>query len=132
MPTLDGRIDGFVAGDAMQVKRTIGAIPDTRTLTKAWFTVKESEDDDDAEALFQKEITPTDAPGTGQITDTGTGSEPDRTAKVRYDLAKADTLLLDPRREYAYDVRALLDTGDPHTGEKGVMVATAGVTDAST
>lgn len=128
MPTLDGRIDNLVVGNALKVTRTITSVPASATLTKAWLTVKEHEDDDDAAAIFQKAITVTDVPGTGQITDAG-GSG---TGVVRFDLTKVDTKLLTPRLKYAYDIKVLASTGDPYTGEKGILTTVGGVTDADT
>lgn len=125
MPTLDSRIDDIVVGNAIQIVRTISDIPDGATLTKAWLTIKEHEDDADSEKIIQKAITTNDVPGTGQITD---ATAPD--GAVRFDLTKTDTNLLAPGVDYVFDVKVLTNSGDPYTGEKGILTVVAGVTDA--
>ena len=128
MPTFDGKIEDFVAGADLQITRTITNVPDAVSLTKAWFTVKEIQAHADANAIFQKEITTSNVPGTGQITDAGSGSPPDRIATVRFDFGDADTILLKGGQEYLYDVQVLTDGGAVYTPETGEIVARPGVT----
>lgn len=128
MPTLDGRIDNLVAGDDLQITRTITGVPSGATLSDAWFTVKSADADADAEKIIQKAITPTDVPGTGEITDTGA----DGTGAVRFDLTDVDTALLEPGREYVYDVQVKTDGGAIYTPEKGRIKSVQGVTTTTT
>ena len=126
MPDYSATITNFVAGDDLTVTRTITGVPAGDTLAKAWLTVKRRQRDLDAAAIFQKEITPVDVPGTGEITDTGG----DGTGAVRFDLADEDTLLLEPLRGYYYDIQVLTANGFIYTPETGRMTALRGYTDA--
>ena len=124
MPTLDARIDDVVAGDDLEITRTITKVPSGTTLTDAWLTVKEHPDDADADAIIDKQITPTDAPGTGQITDTGA----DGTGAVRFDLADTDTSKLTPGRDYYWDIQVKTAAGAVYTPTAGKIRTVQGVT----
>ncbi|KKM65979.1 hypothetical protein LCGC14_1485870, partial [marine sediment metagenome] len=50
MPTFNGEIKDFVAGDDLQITRTITNVPSGAVLTKAWLTIKFRQDDADADA----------------------------------------------------------------------------------
>lgn len=117
MPTFNGRIEGFAKGDDLGITRTICDLP--APITKSWLTVKVAESDPDP-GLVQKVITTTDAPGTGQITDAGT-LQTDGTfiAQVRFDLAPADTVLLDPGIDFYYDIQVFTNTSKTYTPEVG-------------
>lgn len=125
MPTLDARIDNIVAGDDIQITRTITSIPSGAALTDAWFTVKEHPDDADSAAIIDKQITTADVPGTGQITDDGSG---DQTGTVRFDLKDTDTALLIPGRDYYFDVQVKTDGGAIYTPTAGRIRTVPGVT----
>lgn len=125
MPTFIGEIKDFVAGDDLQITRTITNVPSGAALTKAWFTVKSKQGDLDVDAIIQKEITTADVSGTGQITDDGSG---DQSAAVRFDLVQADTLKLEGRAIYLYDIQVLTDGGAVYTPETGRITAKLGVT----
>ncbi|KKN23173.1 hypothetical protein LCGC14_0907600 [marine sediment metagenome] len=124
MPTLDARIDNVVAGDDIQITRTITLVPANETLTDGWLTVKEHPDDLDADAIIDKQITPTDAPGTGQITDTGA----DGTGAVRFDLADTDTSKLTPGRDYYWDIQVKTSGGAIYTPTAGKIRTVQGRT----
>lgn len=124
MPTLDARIDNVVAGDDIQITRTITSVPSGETLTDAWFTVKEHPDDTDAAAIIDKQITSVDVPGTGQITDTGA----DETGAVRFDLTDADTALLVPGRDYYWDIQVKTSAAAIYTPTAGKIRSVKGVT----
>ena len=103
-------------GNAVQrrvtVDRATSKIPAGAVLTKAWLTVKDDVGDADP-GLFQKEITTTDAPGTGQIENDGTGNvDP----VLRFDLLLADTktIGLVPR---LFSIRMIAGTDGPFTAE---------------
>ena len=124
MPTLDARIDDVVAGDDLEITRTITSVPDGATLTDAWITVKEHPDDADASAIIQKAITSSDVPGTGQITDTGA----DGTGAVRFDLADTDTALIIPGRDYFWDIQVKTSGGAIYTPTAGKIRTRQGTT----
>lgn len=128
MPDFEGEIKDFVAGDDLQITRTISNISSGASLAKVWFTVKSRQEDADVDAIIQKEITTTDVPGTGQITNAGSGTPPDRIATVRFDLLPADTLKLEGRAIYLYDIQVLTDGGAVYTPETGRITAKLGVT----
>lgn len=124
MPTLDGRIENLVAGDDLEVTRTITKVPSGTTLSNATLTVKGAAADDDAEAVFQKKITTTDVPGTGQITNDGASG----TGAVRFDITDVDSGLMDPGRDYVYDIQVKTAVGGIYTPEIGKIKAKQGVT----
>lgn len=132
MPTLDTVIDDIVAGDARQLTRTVTDIPTNESATDAWLTIKEHPDDSDAAAIIQKAITTTNADGTGQITDAGSGSP--WLVTLRFDLTSADTALLTPGRRYHYDIQVKTDdaTLNIYTPEKGQIKTVQGVTTTTT
>jgi hypothetical protein len=70
MATLNGIITGNVAGDDIDVTRSVTGVPATQTLALAWMTFKTNVTDADP-GLLQKAITTASVAGTGQITDTG-------------------------------------------------------------
>lgn len=110
------------AGDAVRrrvtIDRTASGVPAGVTISKAWLTVKAVVADVDP-GIFQKEITTSDAPGTGQIEDDGTG---DVDFVVRFDLTRADTLaigtLAAAGKRY-FDVQVIASDGNPYTAEIG-------------
>lgn len=124
MPTLDARIDDIVAGDDIQITRTITSIPSGELLDLAWFTVKEHSDDADADAIIQKDITTSNVVGTGHITDTGG----DQTGAVRVDLTDTDTALLVPGRDYFWDLQVKTDGGFVYTPTMGKIRSVQGTT----
>jgi len=126
MPTFTGEIKDFVAGDDLQITRTITNVPSGAVLTKAWLTIKFRQDDADADAIIQKAITTSNVPGTGQITDDGAG---DQSAAVRFDLTDTDTAKLHRGIKYWYDIQVLTDGGAVYTPEIGIITARQGITD---
>jgi hypothetical protein len=117
MPNLNDTITDFVAGDTVEVTRTITGIPAGQTIAKAWLMVKVKETDPDASAIISKTITTTDAPGTGHITDTGA----DGTGAVRFDLTHDDTELLVRKRGYMFAIKIRTSTGNLYTPFKGTV-----------
>lgn len=73
------------------------------SLSKAWLTVKENEDDADAAALYNKEIT-TSLTTHGQIDEAGGGS-PVIDAHLFFILNKTETAAATPDIYYWYQVR---------------------------
>lgn len=124
MPTLDARIDNVVAGDDLEITRTITSVPSGATLTDAWLTVKEHPDDADSAAIIDKQITSADVAGTGQITDTGA----DGTGAVRFDLKDTDTALLVPGRDYYWDIQVKTSAAAIYTPTVGKIRTVQGRT----
>ncbi len=126
-PQYRQRILDFVCGDSLRVERTILGLPTGLTLTKAWFTVKATETDADAAAMFQLSITTT-LTSAGQITDAGTTSGE---GTVRFTATPAQTLLLTPDQVYAWDVQILLSDTGIYTPCKGTIMGEQQVTIAT-
>lgn len=118
MADLDSIIDDLVVGNAYALTRTITAVPSGDTLARAWWTVKRSEYDADADAIFQVEVTSTLA-AAGQITDTGA----DNTGAVTLNATAAQTGKLIPKRIYAWDLQVLTTEGHVYTPESGSLIA---------
>jgi hypothetical protein len=132
MPPLQQQfISGFVAGNKLDVFRTVSAIPAGRTLAKCWLTVKSSIADADPGAV-QKTITTASGAGTGTITaiGDGTGGQPLGTGAFFFEFTNTDTLNLGAKR-YVYDVKMLFDNGDIATLEIGTFQLVQGVTTAT-
>lgn len=113
MPTLNSEIKNIVAGDNLDVIRTVGNLPGGQTLVKAWFTVRRRTTS--ANFTFQKAITTSVIVGQGQITDIGTSG----VATIRFDLQPADTVLLTFRKVFFFDIQVKTDLGRIFTPELG-------------
>ena len=115
--------EDFVCGDALAVERTIAGIPTGLTLTTARLTIKAVATDLDAAAILQLTITSA-VTSSGQITNTGSSG----TGAVRFTLSGAQTVLLTPRREYAFDIQVNTSDGAPYTPCKGTMIGEQQIT----
>jgi len=129
MPNYSATISGFATGDSLVIRRTISrsssGMPSGVFVTKAWLTVKDELTDADVDALVQKEITTTDAPGVGQLEDDGNG---DTDPVLRFDLVAADTRAIGATHRY-YDIQVLLNVNSSiYTGEKGEVWGEGDVT----
>lgn len=127
---LNGKIENIVQGDNIDIVRTIDTLP--AAITKAWFTVKTKSGlsaANDTGAVFQKTITTVNVPGTGVISDDGTG---DGVAAVRFELVNADTVLLVNETTYRYDIQVLTSTGAIYTPELGLIKVKSERTKATT
>ncbi len=113
MPTLNSEIRDIVAGDNLDVIRTVGNLPAGQTLAIAWFTVRRRTND--ANFIFQKVITPSAVVGQGQITDIGNSG----TGTIRFDLQPADTVLLALRKVYFFDIQVKTSLDRIYTPELG-------------
>ncbi len=121
----DEAIDGFAQGDAFEIPRTIlvsDILPDT--LSKAWFTVKRRQTDSDANAIFQKVITPTLA-SDGHIDEVGSDDE---NGHLYFIVTSTDTRSMAADIRYFYEVKVLSSGGYPKRMEEGRIMARAGVT----
>ena len=119
-------IAGFVAGDDLEIRRTVTDLP--AGIATAWLTVKRHPRQPDGEGTLQKRITPTDVPGTGQIVAAG---GPGADGDLRFDLTPADTASLGAKK-FVHDIQIKLATGKVYTIEKGTIQLTEDVTDATT
>ena len=125
MSDLSIEITGFVAGDDLEIRRTVTELP--AAIEVAWLTVKHYPAQPDEEAKLQKRITTSDVPGTGQIVEAGgAGTDGD----LRFDLTPEDTTRLGSRR-FVHDIQIKLATGAIYTIEKGTIQLTADVTKAT-
>ena len=126
MSIFNGSIVAVVAGDDLDVKRTVTAVPATQTLTKAWLTLKAKVTDADP-GLLQKTILPGAVAGQGQITDTGASG----TGQLLFQLTIADTLALPVGVDTRYDIKVLTSAGKVYTVEQGIYLASARITVAT-
>lgn len=119
MPDLNSRIENLVEGDSLQVRRTINRADSGYAsgvvIVRAWFTCKVKRSDPDVSALFQKDISTTNVPGTGQIENNGAG---DADFVVRFDLVPTNTILIGRLLRH-YDIQVKTASGDPYTPERG-------------
>jgi hypothetical protein len=109
-------------GDARRrrvtIDRSLGGVPLGLEITKAWLTARS---EIGGTIIFQKEITTTNVAGIGHIENNGAG---DVDFVVRFDLLRADTLLLPVTTKesfdrYHYDVQVLATDLNPYTAEVG-------------
>lgn len=126
MPTLDATITGFVAGDTIEVRRTVTDLSGSMTI--AWLTVKRNERMSDTDALIQKEITTGDDPGTGEIVNAGAEGA---SGELRFDFTTNDTELMGDSI-WTYDIQVKLNTDEIFTPEKGTIELTMDVTKSTT
>lgn len=120
------KIKGIVIGDDFRIVRTYTSLPVGGTIPMAWLTVKKSDKQSDAAALFQKEITGTLGPD-GHITDNDTAGG---TISMFFELTQADTGAAKPGLDYVYDIQVRTSDGDIHTLEIGTISFIRGVTNA--
>jgi hypothetical protein len=123
------KITVIAIGDAKRIERTYTTLPPGITIEKAWMTVKLSDRQLDADALFQKAIT-INSSAAGQITD---ADSTNGDLAMFFDLVKADSLNAVPGRLYLYDIQ-VKRTGESkaHTLEMGTITFVRGITDADT
>jgi hypothetical protein len=114
-------------GDDFRIQRRYTGLPTGVTIATAWITVKRSERLDDADALFQKEITTAGTPD-GHITDADTD---DGDIDLYFEITGDDFADASPNLEYFYDVQVKTSANEIHTLEKGTIAFIRGVTDAS-
>ena len=126
MSDLTVEITGFVAGDDLEIRRTVTDLPEA--IATAWLTVKLHHGQEDGEARLQKRITTTNVPGTGWIVEAGgLGADGD----LRFDLTPDDTMALGVK-QFVHDIQIKLSDGKVYTIEKGTIQLTADVTETTT
>jgi hypothetical protein len=126
MSTLNASIGGIVAGDDLDVRRTVTGIPAGQTLAKAWLTFQATPGGADP-GLLQKVITTSAVIGVGQITDDGA----DGTGEVLFQLTGADTLALPVECSTPYDIKVKTSAGKIYTAEQGKYLSARRVTQAT-
>lgn len=126
MANLSGIITGYVAGDDIDVTRTVPGIPATQTLSLAWMTFKTNVTDADP-GLLQKAITPSASAGVGQITDTGASG----TGTLLFQLTAANTLALASGVNLHYDIKVKTSAGKVYTVEQGIYNTMPRITTAT-
>lgn len=124
-------IEGYFAGDDLNIERDVTNITETDPIVKAWLTIKTSPSVLDASATLQKILSTTPVVGTGQITQDGSVGNGDGTASMRFELTAADTALLGSATRYFYDVQIKTNSGLISTPDFGRIQLLAGVTDAT-
>ena len=99
MPVKLTRPDGknIVAGDDFEVHVTVTNIPDARTFSKSWLTIKRDEADVDASAVLIITVTSGFSVASGILTYT-------------IPVTRAQSLLPTPKVKYAFDVQLLDST----------------------
>lgn len=132
MSALTGIITGIVAGDDLDVTRTVTDVPSGQTLNKAWLTFKTNVSDADP-GLLQKTITSSAVVGQGQITDIGdgTGALPVGTGSLLFQLGGVNTSALPVGSAVLYDVKVLTSASKIYTVEQGKYFSTARITTAT-
>jgi len=121
MSDLTVEITGFVAGDDLEIRRTVTDLPSP--IESAWLTLKHYPSQPDDEAKLQKKITTTNVPGSGHVVEAG---GPGTDGDLRFDLTQADTTSLGAK-QYVHDIQVKIGTGKVYTIEKGTLELTAGV-----
>jgi hypothetical protein len=125
-------IEGYTAGDDLDIERDVTGITVTDPLVKAWLTIKTSASVLDASATLQKIITTVQVIGTGQITQDGSVTNGNGTASMVFNLTAVDTALLGITLRYFYDVQVKTSSGKIYTPDKGSIKLDRAYTDATT
>lgn len=119
-------IDSFAIGDNLTITRTI-PVAITDTVSTAWFMVKRSYSDSDANALIAKTITAVDT-AEGWIEDTGTDGE----SIVHFYLSQVDTSELTPFSSYPYSIKVKYVNAKVETYELGFITGLPAVKQGNT
>lgn len=133
--SLGQQLLGLVAGDTRELvfsPEIPGLVAGTtRTVTKAWLTVKASETavDPTENAAWTASggmlsISSTNVVGRGQIL---SGSSPE----MRFDLTAANTAALSPHQDYHADVQVKMSDGALYTTDRVIFRVTQGITQAT-
>jgi len=114
-------ITNFTPGSSKEVEFIVQGPPTGVLVTGASFFVKSRPEDDDLDPVILKELTTSDVPGTGYISDDGSSE----TWTVRIDLSNADTLAIGMNRMAFYLQLALDAFPDPYIPFVGTIAANA-------
>lgn len=124
-------IEGYFAGDDLDIERDVTDVDTADPLIKAWFTIKTSPSVLDASASLQKIITAAAVTGTGQITEDGSEAQGNGTATVVFQVTAAQTSTLGYATKYYYDIQVKTTSGKIYTTEVGRIQFKPGYTDAT-
>lgn len=125
MTDFNGSISDLVAGDDVDVRRTVTEIPAGQALAKAWLTFNSAPGGPDP-GLLQKVIT-TALTADGQITDDGAT---DTAGELVFQLSAANTLALPIGCDTPYDIKVKTNTGKIFTLEQGKYSSKRRITQA--
>lgn len=118
-------ITGYVKGDNLSIVRTVTSVPTAETVSRAWFMVKRSASDIDADAKISKEITDATALTIGRITENVAGTS----AKLTFNIAGADWDNIEAEFPYVYDIQAKSSSSNSIvTIETGIFMAEGQIT----
>lgn len=118
MPTLNGSINDFVAGDDLEVDRTVTGL--NSALTDAWLTIRAAAR---GSAVVTKHITEMADAENGELTN---ASPPD-SADLAFFIGQSETAVLS-RRLYFYDIQVKDSDGKIYTPESGRIYAKRQIT----
>jgi len=118
----------LVAGDTWELHRTYTGLSSGTTISKVYWTVKQSATDADASALFQVSITSAST-SAGQIID---GNSNGGSIELAVIASKTETAALTPGQQYIYDIQGVDSNGQVYTFELGTICPQQGVTAATT
>ena len=127
MTQFSASISSIVAGDDLDVKRTVTGIPAGQTIAKTWLTFQPAPGGADP-GLLQKMITPNLVAGVGHITDDGNG---DGIGELLFNLTAADTLALPVEISIPYDIKIRTSAGKIYTAEQGKYLSARRLTEAT-
>lgn len=118
----DQVIANFVRGSDLSVLFEDVDVPVGDSIATAVFVIKrDARRDTDAEALVTKNITTTNQPGVGHVTDTGAT---DQNGEVRVDLdGDADTTLLVAGRAYDFGLKITTAAGVEYQPSTGTIMS---------
>jgi hypothetical protein len=112
------RIDGFTAGDDLQIERDVTDVPTGQTVAQAWLAIKRKASDLDSAAVLLKPITTSVVPANGYITNPSAGS-----AVLLFVLSGTETALLTEGVSYYYAIKVKTDQLIKKTIERGAISA---------
>jgi hypothetical protein len=119
------RIDQLTQQDSLTLTRSVKRVPLTNPLTKAWLTIKSSENANDPGDL--QLIITTAVQAAGQITDDGHTSG---VGQLKFTATPAQMGALPTQQSLVYDIQILHQDGTLWTAEKGTVLLDARVTAA--
>jgi hypothetical protein len=122
------KIRPVAIGNDFVVRRTYTTLPAGTVITKAWFSVKKSEKESDAQALIHKEITASPS-ANGHITTANTAGG---TLAMYFEPSRNETINAKPDLQYFEGVRVLASDGKIHDMEKGTISFIRGIPKATT
>lgn len=123
-------IEGYVAGDDLDIQRDVTNVAPTDPVTKAWFTVKRFYGDAEP-GVLQKIITTAQLVGTGQITQDGSENNGNGTASLLFQVSATETLALGTADDFHFDVQVLTSGGKKYTPDIGRLILVAQITEAT-